>query len=138
VLESRPGTDCPFVFQGRGGRQRKDINKLVGSIKEKAGFPKDFRTVHGLRHVRASMLASGGEVDMYILQKRLTHRSPQMTMRYAYLRNETLKRASDVAGEVISEVLCVSSFIQRFPEKTGSGACRAMRSPPRSHIKAER
>jgi integrase len=51
------------------------------------------------------MLASSGKVDMYTLQKLLTHKSPQMTQRYAHLRDETLKSASDLAGEIIGETM---------------------------------
>ena len=49
------------------------------------------------------MLASSGEVDMYTLQKLLTHKSPQMTQRYAHLRDDVMKRAADLAGKLISE-----------------------------------
>ena len=38
---------------------------------------------------------------MYTLQKLLTHKSPQMTQRYAHLRDETLRKASDLAGDLI-------------------------------------
>jgi integrase len=55
------------------------------------------------------MLASSGEVDMYTLQKLLTHKSPQMTQRYAHLRDDTLKKAADLAGKLISEASIVSS-----------------------------
>jgi integrase len=51
------------------------------------------------------MLASSGKVDLYTLQKLLTHKSPQMTQRYAHLRDEALKRASDLAGSLIDEVM---------------------------------
>ena len=51
--------------------------------------------LHGLRHVFASTLASSGKVDMYTLQKLLTHKSPIMTQRYAHLRDDALKRASE-------------------------------------------
>ena len=51
------------------------------------------------------MLASSGEVDLYTLQKLLTHKSPQMTQRNAHLRDEALKRASNLAGELIDEVM---------------------------------
>ena len=48
------------------------------------------------------MLASSGEVDMYTLQKLLTHKSPLMTQkRYAHLRDDALKRASELAGRLI-------------------------------------
>ena len=61
--------------------------------------------MHGLRHVYASMLASSGQVDMYTLQKLLTHKSPTMTQRYAHLRDETMRKASDLAGDIINEAL---------------------------------
>jgi len=93
-----------FVFPGRNGGQRTTIAIQVRRIRDKAGLPKDFRPLHGLRHVYASMLASSGKVDMYHLQRLLTHKSPVMTQRYAHLRDEALKRASDVASDIISEL----------------------------------
>jgi len=110
LLENHPRHESSlYVFPGRQGKQRADINKAVNEIKTKAGLPKDFRPLHGLRHVFASMLASSGEVDMYTLQKLLTHKDPRMTQRYAHLRDEVLKKASDLAGEIISEVTKVSN-----------------------------
>jgi len=91
-----------YVFPGRGGVQRVNIYHALNEIKKKAGLPKDFRPLHGLRHVYASMLASSGEVDLYTLQKLLTHKDPKMTQRYAHLRDETLKKASNLAGEIIT------------------------------------
>lgn len=102
LLESLPKTgDSPYVFPGRDGQQRTTIRRPVDRIKKAAGLPKDFRPLHGLRHVYASMLASSGKVDMYTLQKLLTHKSPSMTQRYAHLRDEALKRGADVAGEIV-------------------------------------
>jgi integrase len=104
LLLDHPRADSPFVFPGRGGRQRVDINKQVNRIKQQAGLPKDFRPLHGLRHVYASMLASSGRVDLYTLQKLLTHKSPAMTQRYAHLRDEALRQASDLAGDIIAGI----------------------------------
>lgn len=101
LLQTHPRTESEYVFPGRGGRLRTDIRKQVDRIKTRAGLPKSFRPLHGLRHVYASMLASSGQVDMHVLQKLLTHKSPQMTQRYAHLRDDALKRAADVAGEII-------------------------------------
>lgn len=101
LLKLHPRTKSQFVFPGRWGRQRTDIKHQVNRIKNDAGLSKDFRALHGLRHVYASMLASSGEVDMYTLQKLLTHKDPKMTQRYAHLRDEALRRASDVAGNII-------------------------------------
>ena len=61
--------------------------------------------MHGLRHVYASMLASSGKVDMYQLQKLLTHKDSRMTQRYAHLRDEALKRASGVANDLLSSLV---------------------------------
>jgi integrase len=105
LLAAHPRTGSPFVFPGRGGNQRTDINKQLVRIKEAAGLPKDFRALHGLRHVYASMLASSGQVDLYTLQKLLTHKSAAMTQRYAHLRDEALRRASDLAGDLIGQVV---------------------------------
>ena len=105
VLNSHMRTDSEYVFPGRGGRQRKDIKVPVNRIKKRAGLPKAFRALHGLRHVYASMLASSGQVDMYTLQKLLTHKSPTMTQRYAHLRDDALKKASDLAGSIIDNAV---------------------------------
>lgn len=105
VLEDHERSDSAYVFPGRGGRQRVDIKKQVNKVKERAGLPKDFRALHGLRHVYASMLASSGQVDLYTLQKLLTHKSPVMTQRYAHLHDEALRRASTVAEEIIGETV---------------------------------
>jgi integrase len=105
LLEKHPHTKSPFVFPGRGGKQLVNISKPVNKIKKKAGLPAKFRPLHGLRHVFASMLASSGQVDMYVLQKLLTHKGQAMTMRYAHLRDETLKKASNLAGNIIADVM---------------------------------
>jgi len=101
VLENVPRTESIFVFPGQGGKQLQNIQVAINRIKNRAGLPEDFRPLHGLRHAYASMLASSGKVDIYTLQKLLTHKSPQMTQRYAHLRDDALKRAADVAEEII-------------------------------------
>ena len=96
LLENHPRADSVFVFPGREGRQLKNIYQHVNRIKRKAGLPAKFRVLHGLRHVFASMLASSGKVDMYTLQKLLTHKGPLMTQRYCHLRDKTLQNATNV------------------------------------------
>jgi integrase len=105
LLSSHPRTDSPFVFPGRAGGQRTRYPKAIDRIRKKAGLPPDFRPMHGLRHFFASQLASSGEVDMYVLQRLLTHRSPLMTQRYSHLRDEALRKASNLAGDLISKVV---------------------------------
>jgi integrase len=94
----------PFVFPGRIKGEHLTDCKSLARIAKAADLPKGFRPLHGLRHVFASMLASSGQVDMYTLQKLLTHKSPLMTQRYAHLKDETLKKASNLAGSIINDV----------------------------------
>ena len=82
-----------------------DINHQVRRIANAAGLPKDFRPLHGLRHTYASMLASSGQVDLYTLQKLLTHKDHRMTERYAHLRDDALIKAAGVAGDIISQAM---------------------------------
>ena len=105
ILGKHPHSESDYVFPGRFGEQRDNITKAVNKIKKDAGLPADFRPLHGLRHVFASMLASSGQVDMYTLQKLLTHKSPLMTQRYAHLRDETLKQASNLMGELVEQAI---------------------------------
>lgn len=100
VLENHPRT-AEYVFVRPDGEPFTDIRRRVNPIKEAAGIPDDFRALHGLRHTYASMLASSGKVDLYTLQKLLTHKSPIMTQRYAHLRDEALRQASILAGNII-------------------------------------
>lgn len=103
ILEATPRA-ADYVFPGRGGGRRMYIQRHVNAIRDRAGLPKDFRAFHGLRHVYASMLASSGKVDMYTLQKLMTHKSPAMTQRYAHLRDDALHRAADVTGEIFEQL----------------------------------
>jgi len=93
-----------LIFPGIHGL-RTGIYHAIGKIKKAACLPADFRPLHGLRHHFASMLANSGKVDMYVLQKLLTHKNPIMTQRYAHLRDESLKKASDLAGKIVTEAM---------------------------------
>lgn len=109
VLKSRPRQDRKeedkepeYVFPGRDGGQRTDVKKALEKIRERAKLPGGFRPLHGLRHHFASTLASSGQVDLFTLQRLLTHKSPAMTQRYAHLRDDTLRRASELAGRLVA------------------------------------
>ncbi len=109
VFDRIAKTENPLVFPGIHGNQRSDIKRTANRIREKADLPKDFRPLHGLRHVYASMLASSGQVDLYTLSKLLTHKDVKMTSRYAHLRDETMRRASNLAGSMIDNALQAES-----------------------------
>lgn len=92
-----------YIFPGKDGGPRKEFRRIALRVKEKAGLPADFRPLHGLRHAYASLLASSGEVDLYTLQKLLTHSNHAMTQRYAHLTDEAMHRAANVADSVLKK-----------------------------------
>jgi integrase len=104
ILKDIPRTTNEYVFPGKSGGARHEFKRVAKRVKEKAGLPDDFRPLHGLRHTFASWLASSGEVDLYTLQRLLTHNSPQMTQRYAHLADSALQRAAAVADKLFAPV----------------------------------
>ena len=94
-----------YAFAGdRMGSPRgmRQISEASRKIRDAAELPPEFRPNHGLRHTFASHLASPGEVDLYTLQRLMTHKSPMMTQRYAHLRDETLKRGANVMSRLVA------------------------------------
>ncbi|WP_449244474.1 tyrosine-type recombinase/integrase [Desulfobacca acetoxidans] len=115
-MENHPQVS-QFVFPGREGRQRTEARRGVNRVKQLAGLPDDFRPLHGLRHTFASWSASSGNVDLYTLQKLLTHKSFATTQRYAHLRDERLKNAANLAGDLIQSA--ISDQVQAEAEEKG-------------------
>ncbi len=106
TLEEIPSAKSPYVFFGKiiedenGNplyKQRSDFDRGSRRIRKAAGLPKKFRPFHGLRHHFASALASSGKVDLYTLQRLLTHADPKTTERYAHLHDDRLKLGAAVA-----------------------------------------
>ena len=117
LLEGHPRTDSPYVFPGRAGEQRTNVNKFINRIKRDARLPKDFRPLHGLRHVFASWAASSGEIDLFTLGKLLTHKSTRMTLRYAHLRDASLRKASQKISNLFSPGLPETKEIKKLGQK---------------------
>jgi integrase len=99
VLERTPRMG-EYVFPGRDGGQLVTVQRSLRRIKKAAGLPEKLRPLHGLRHSFASRLASSGQVDLFTISKLLTHKSVVMSQRYSHLRDETLRRASELAGSL--------------------------------------
>ncbi|MPM10944.1 Tyrosine recombinase XerC [bioreactor metagenome] len=128
ILQSIDRTNSQFVFPGKDGNQRKDFRRIARRVKERAELPKDFRPIHGLRHNFASRLASSGQVDMYTLQKLLTHESPLMTRRYAHLADEAMKRAAEIGTmALLSSVTSVIKEPADTPEMQKKGRSRKVK-----------
>ncbi|MDD5454664.1 MAG: site-specific integrase [Candidatus Ratteibacteria bacterium] len=91
-----------LVFPNKKGYVIQNIRRPWERIKKLTGLSDDFR-FHDLRHTYASLLASSGKVDIYTLQKLLTHKSPQMTQRYAHLIEQRLRDGTKVMDDVIGK-----------------------------------
>jgi integrase len=106
VFESiEKGKGGGYVFPGNLGNKRSNINRAINAIKTAAKLPADFRPLHGLRHHYASMLASSGQIDLYTLQKLMTHSDHRMTERYAHLHDDALRKGADVASDIIGAAM---------------------------------
>ena len=86
---ANPKTGLPF----------NDIRKTFQKILEAAQI-ENFR-IHDLRHNFASMAVNNG-CDIYVVQHLLGHASPTTTQRYAHLRQDTLRNASEMLAERIN------------------------------------
>lgn len=92
-----------YVWPGRSGDgPREDFRRMGRRLRDKAGLPKDWRPCHGLRHHFATAMASSGEVDLYVLQRLLTHATPTMTQRYSHLTDAALQRAARAAETIVA------------------------------------
>ena len=86
---ANPKTGLPF----------NDIRKTFQKILDVAQI-ENFR-IHDLRHNFASMAVNNG-CDIYVVQHLLGHASPTTTQRYAHLRQDTLRNASEMLAERIN------------------------------------
>lgn len=91
-----------YLFTGKGGKPRQDFRRTALRVHKKACLPKNFRPVYMLRHNFASQLASSG-VELYTIQKLMTHESPQMTQRYAHLSDKTMHDASHIIEDLFNK-----------------------------------
>ncbi|MDD2583125.1 MAG: site-specific integrase, partial [Desulfuromonadaceae bacterium] len=93
--------DHDYVFPGVHGDQRMECT-AIDRIKTAADLPKHFRPFHGLRHHYAVLLASSGEFNLDQIGQLLTHKSSDITRRYAHFLPEAQQRSADRAAEIIA------------------------------------
>lgn len=88
-----------YIFKTSDGKPKESlIGKLFPKIVKQCGI-KDFR-FHDLRHTGASWQAKEG-ISQPITQAILGHKTPNMTNRYSHLRDENLRNAINITGDVI-------------------------------------
>ncbi|MBU1001411.1 MAG: site-specific integrase [Proteobacteria bacterium] len=98
---NREFAESPYVFPGTKGGKRTGCT-AVKRIKKAANLPESFRIFHGLRHHFAVTLANSGEFSLDMIGQLLTHKSGEMTKRYAQFLPGTLKDASKRASELLA------------------------------------
>ena len=102
IILGLPRKSKEWIFPSKYGTgHQKAFTEFARKIKKIARLPEDFRPTYCLRHNFASQLACSGKVDLYTIQRALTHKSIAMTERYAHLSDEVMRRASEVATEQI-------------------------------------
>lgn len=101
LIIRRMSRKYPYVFANPAtALPYNDIRKTFQNILEAAQI-ENFR-IHDLRHNFASMAVNNG-CDIYVVQHLLGHASPTTTQRYAHLRQDTLRNASEMlAGRINS------------------------------------
>ncbi|MBI5870218.1 MAG: site-specific integrase [Actinobacteria bacterium] len=95
-------SESPYIFPGKAGGPRSDIRQPVNHLKTEAGLPGDFRALHGLRHVFASGLISNG-ISKDVVARLLTHKGQTVTDRYAHIRDDALRHAAELAGQIVED-----------------------------------
>ena len=118
ALENETRRTSSYLFPGPKGNKRTDCTG-PDRIKEKAKLPKEFRIFHGLRHHFAVTLANSGEFDLAMIGELLTHKSMEMTRRYAQYLPDSMKKAGNRAAELLQQnVAKVSDTNEAEAERT--------------------
>lgn len=91
----------PFVFPGRGPsvpviNPHKNFWQICRNAKLEG------LRMHDLRHSFASLAVNAG-TSLYDVQKLLGHTTPLMTQRYAHLEDASVRRASELVAQQISQ-----------------------------------
>ena len=84
------------------GPSDKIFTQTSARIRERAGLPKNFRMVHGLRHVFGTLHAVAGTPAL-LLKELMTHKDLNTTLRYIEIASNEAKHASDKTGEIIDK-----------------------------------
>jgi integrase len=90
----------PFLFPGQSpGKPLADVKRFWAAACRLANI--QGVRLHDLRHTYASVLASSG-LSLPIIGALLGHSQASTTQRYAHLLDDPLRRATTLAGEVIT------------------------------------
>lgn len=85
---------------GRAWDPKAKARRDESEERRKAGAEKAARRRESKHYAVGTVIS--GEVDLYTLQRLMTHKSPMVTQRYAHLRDETLKRGANVMSRIVA------------------------------------
>lgn len=92
-----------YLFPGRkAGEPLKEIKKFWATILKEAKL--ESVRIHDLRHTHASHLVSSG-LSLSIVGKLLGHTQASTTQRYAHLADEPLRKATEVFGSKVDQLM---------------------------------
>lgn len=100
-FDERTGTTRDLLFTWHGaGMSRDSLNTLIGKICGLAGVPR--ATSHQFRHTLAVQWRKNG-MKLETISRLLGHKDLRMTLRYAAVMPETVRREFDAAFAAIDE-----------------------------------
>jgi integrase len=102
ILKSLSNRDVYVIPGDVKGRPRHDLKRPWDHIRHAAALP-DVR-LHDLRHTHASFGVASG-LGLPIIGRLLGHASPLTTARYAHLADDPVRRASDIIGTKLSQLV---------------------------------
>ena len=98
------GNNSGLVFPGKNGQKRTNVWPTWQKILKLANITSRFR-IHDLRHQYGSLLASSGTVDIYTLQRLMTHKDVRTTQRYAHHFPQALQRGTAEMDTIIGKIV---------------------------------
>jgi integrase len=119
--------DSPYVFQGPSGEPYTKTNYHFTKAVKRAGIP--HARVHDLRHTFASHLVMKG-IDLRTVQELLGHGDMRMTLKYAHLAPDHVRKAVEVLDcplvQCDAEILDRHHLDTKAPERENQdAACQA-------------
>lgn len=99
VWREHGGREHVFPSERKPNQPREGVRRVWSEACEAAGL--DDVRVHDLRHSYASLLASSGE-SLQVIGALLGHSNHSTTQRYAHLLDDTLRQATERAGEAVT------------------------------------
>ena len=102
ILKSMPRRDFFVIPAERRGQARHDLKRPWERIRHAAGLA-DVR-LHDLRHTHASFGVASG-LGLPVIGRLLGHASPLTTARYAHLADDPARKASDIIGTKLAQLV---------------------------------